>query len=356
MAQTAQFQLRNSSDNIVTGQASNLEFRVSPYSTAIGGLTFTETPSSSGVYVVTGIASYYKNVKLFLSGTEQTAYGVFDIGSHDLNFVELTGDETIGGVKTFSSPPIVPQAVANGQPTRYQDVWRATGNQTGLSGIKVTSDLIAYSPSDITITGDGTHTSKKYVDDLFATATGNVQSVQKIKLIPSRAITDAFSAPTLDGCIGQLNLATGRGNAVIECLATAGNVYTVADGEIWLIDSFDITGENAPKIDLSNQTSTSWTADSKLKDLHLYNSTAGNNWTLVNATFDNCDLDFAGNLTLTSCKFKGVVRIKVGASKTLTIANSTGTTIFYNDNITTVNITGTQVVDIRAVASADLGL
>lgn len=142
MAQTAQFQLRNSSDNIVSGQASNLAFRVSPYSSGdvIAGLTFTENPVSSGVYIVTGISAYYKDVKLFLSGTEQPAYGVFDIGSPAFNFVELAGSQTITGVKTFSSSPIVPQATTNGQAMRYQDTVRTTDDQN-IDGHKVFLDI-----------------------------------------------------------------------------------------------------------------------------------------------------------------------------------------------------------------------
>lgn len=121
-----------------TGQASNLDFRISPYGSGeiIAGLTFTETPASSANYKCTGINAYYQDVKCFLSGVEQTAMGIFDIGDPSLNFVELTGTQTVAGAKTFSTAPKSSVAAsATTELVRYDEAVRTTGVQS-IDGLK----------------------------------------------------------------------------------------------------------------------------------------------------------------------------------------------------------------------------
>ena len=83
------FRLYNGT-SLYTGQAANLSFRVSPYSTDIAGLTFSETPASSGNYVCTGFTAYHKDAKLYLSAVEQTSWGIRNIGDPEDNFVSMS--------------------------------------------------------------------------------------------------------------------------------------------------------------------------------------------------------------------------------------------------------------------------
>lgn len=84
-----QFRLFNGTTPL-TGQSANLSFRISPYASDIGGLTFTESPASSANYLCSGFSAYYKDAKLFLSGVEQTAFGIKNIGDPEDNFVSLS--------------------------------------------------------------------------------------------------------------------------------------------------------------------------------------------------------------------------------------------------------------------------
>jgi hypothetical protein len=52
--------------------------------------------------------------------------------------VRLTGDQTVAGIKTFSSSPIIPMATLPGQAMRFDETVRLTGNQT-VAGIKTFS-------------------------------------------------------------------------------------------------------------------------------------------------------------------------------------------------------------------------
>src|SRR5206468_649971 len=68
--------LVNSSNVPLTGQAGNITFRKSPYGSgdAIAGVTVTET-GTTGNYIVTGFTTY-QQAKLYVSGTEQTWWGI----------------------------------------------------------------------------------------------------------------------------------------------------------------------------------------------------------------------------------------------------------------------------------------
>ena len=61
------------------------------------------------------------------------------IVSQDSTLVHKTGDETVTGVKTFSSSPIVPNATTATQAIAYGQAVKNTGNET-IAGIKSFSD------------------------------------------------------------------------------------------------------------------------------------------------------------------------------------------------------------------------
>src|SRR5690242_10395099 len=97
---TVSFILESAPGTRWTGQGANLNFRISPYGggNTIAGLTFTETPASSGVYVVTGLAAYYQNVKCFVTNTEITALGIFDCGDPDHAYLLLDGTNAMSAI------------------------------------------------------------------------------------------------------------------------------------------------------------------------------------------------------------------------------------------------------------------
>ena len=79
---------------------------------------------------------------------------------NDANFVHKTGDETIAGVKTFSSSPIVPNATTATQAIAFGQAVNLTAAQT-IAGIKTFSS----SPIVPTPTTDMQSANKKYIDD-----------------------------------------------------------------------------------------------------------------------------------------------------------------------------------------------
>ncbi len=178
----------DSSNVGITGlTATNIKFRNSPYGSGnlitLGGSGI--SGSVNGIYLCDFIGVAYQAAQVWIDGVYQP-WGTKYVGDEKLYFVALTGAQTIADVKTFSSSPIVPAATSTGQAMRWDETIRTTGNQTGIAGTKVVTDLWAYSPSDITITGDGTFTSRKFVVDSIASAiaTEFQESENHVRLFP----------------------------------------------------------------------------------------------------------------------------------------------------------------------------
>lgn len=101
-----------------------------------------------------------------------------NLKANDDEVVKLTGDQTVGGTKTFSISPVVPSksTAAGDNPTAIAteaqvflkandaDVVKLTGNQT-IAGTKTFSSNV---PIPLTPTANAHATSKKYVDDADA--------------------------------------------------------------------------------------------------------------------------------------------------------------------------------------------
>lgn len=355
-------QIRNSSNAAVTGlTSSNFAVRTSPYTSAedISGLTVTEV-GVQGNYVISGFTTWYENIKVFVDTTgsfvEQTWIGVQDAGDLTQAFVTLSGTQTITGAKTFSSVVACSTAATSSTHLmRYNETVRTSGSQT-VAGIKVFSDL-PQTQSTRTYSSDRQLVDKEYVDDTFAGAVGVVQSTQEIQCIPTRTTNDHYSQATLGGCVSQLDTSSSkRGCVTIPHTNEAGNTITLADDETWFGARIDIVGTGKPKIDLTASSANSLTYDMRLTNVYLYSS-ASTNFTFVNFTFENCIIYVAGDLTLTTCVFKGTNAIRLGNTKTLTIANSTGYgAVVYNDDIATVSITGTQCSEIKSMNVSNMGV
>lgn len=271
----------------------------------------------------------------------------------------MTGAIAMGGNKITGAGA----ASANGDLTRYEQVWRTTGAQTGLSGTKVTTDLIYYSPSDITITGDGALTSKKYVDDLFGGAVGVVQSGYKIKLIPTRATNDTYSKNTAELCnaylSGLTDISTRTGTILVESLGQASNTINLDDGTSqWISPGVWYVGQGSKPILNRRAPNGSLTVAGGIVNCRIKDGAAGvpvvSSRTYVNFTFQDCEFDVPDetDITFTTCKFLGINKLKSASGNTITLTNCTGDMFWYNDLITPT-VSGTQPADVRAVTGAN---
>lgn len=143
---------------LYTGQAGNLTFRVSPYSSDIAGLTFTETPSSSGNYVCSGFSAYYKDAKLYLSGVEQTSFGIRNIGDPEDEFVSLskTGAQTLAGQLIASSSGYKTDIIVEKTSAAGVSVDGLTIKDSAIRGTNpALADVIAEYTSNSGVTVDG---------------------------------------------------------------------------------------------------------------------------------------------------------------------------------------------------------
>ena len=85
--------------------------------------------------------------------------GGYSQAQADSKFVNKTGNETIAGIKTFSSSPLIPSAITGGQAIRYDQSVKLTGDET-IAGVKT----FASSPIVPTPTTGTQAVSKGYVD------------------------------------------------------------------------------------------------------------------------------------------------------------------------------------------------
>lgn len=71
----------------------------------------------------------------------------------DAAVVKLSGNQTVGGVKTFSSPPVVPTAVAAGNPVTLAQLQAVTGAATesaaGIVELATNAEAQAYAANKV---------------------------------------------------------------------------------------------------------------------------------------------------------------------------------------------------------------
>jgi hypothetical protein len=91
------------SGNPVTGLTdANIKFRKPPFGSGeiLTGISITEA-GTQGNYICRGFSTF-QQVKLFINDVEQTWFGQQYSGDPSSTFVEQSGTETIGGMKTFT--------------------------------------------------------------------------------------------------------------------------------------------------------------------------------------------------------------------------------------------------------------
>ena len=99
---------------------------------------------------------------------EKVVYDEFALKANDNAVVKLTTDQTIAGVKTFSSSPIVPNATANNEAVNKGQMDAALALKAPLANPTFTGTVTVPTPSV-----GGAAANKDYVD----TAIGNIGSV-----------------------------------------------------------------------------------------------------------------------------------------------------------------------------------
>jgi len=338
------------------------DLRVDPYSsTGISG-----THVGGGIWNFTGLSDIAE-YKLYNTATGVEVAGLTGGGTNtrvffdgDLQaYVKLVDAQTIAGVKTFSSSPIVPTATTSTQATNFGQVINNSGNQTGIAGTKVVTGSWSYSPSTFTISGDGQFTSKKYVDDLFAGSTGVVQSTYQTKLMPTRTTEDRYSHSTMELCNTYLaGLITAnptyRALIEIESLGQASNATNVDDGtSAWVSAGVDIIGYNKPVLTRRGYNS-SLTVDSRIQGVKIVDDTVVSARTYVNFTFTDCWFYVdTTEMTFTTCKFYNCV-FRFDGGEAVTFSNCTGSGVTYNEDAS-VTFSGTQPANIISTSVNNIG-
>jgi hypothetical protein len=323
--------------------------RVTPYAVDIAGLTVVEV-GTQGNYKFSGFTAYYQEAKLFKSAVELTAFGIFDVGDNDDRYINKVDAQTKAGVLTFSSSPIVPAATLTGQAMRFDETIRTSSTQTrvGLLNFEDTYPAMTFSAVYAAPTSSFQFTPKQYVDELYAGATGMVQSTYEIQCLPTRTTEDTLSKMTLEKCRTYLaaltSITTRRGLINIGLTGTASNNLAVDDGvSQWVSAGIDIFSKNKTRLTRA-ASNNSLTSDSKLSNIYLYDNNVVSARAYINFIFEDCDFYCNTNdLDLTTCTFLGINRIWMNGGA-LTLANCKGTSVWTNGVCTP---TGTQPIDVR---------
>ena len=159
----------------------NLNLRASPYSAA----TYTqEVGNTNGIYTFLSVAS--GEYKLYDSTTELTNFGIIKVGQDDA--VLITGNQTIAGVKTFSS-----QADFSNASGLKTDV---IAEHTAAAGVTIDGILLKDS---LDLSGIVSKSGSQQIDgDKTFTGNVNIDSGGAIFTIESGGVGIIVDAPTAD--------------------------------------------------------------------------------------------------------------------------------------------------------------
>lgn len=157
----------------------NLNLRASPYSAA----TYTqEVGNTNGIYTFLSVAS--GEYKLYDSTTELTNFGIIKVGQDDA--VLITGNQTVAGVKTFSS-----QADFSNASGLKTDV---IAEHTAAAGVTIDGILLKDS---LDLSGIVTKSGSQQIDgDKTFTGNVNIDSGGAIFTIESGGVGIIVDAPT----------------------------------------------------------------------------------------------------------------------------------------------------------------
>lgn len=348
-----------SGTSVVLATTGSYDLRTSPFSsTGIVG-----THSGGGIWLFTGLddtAGY----KLYNTGTGSEVTSFTGGGTNTRVFLDgdlqnyirhngtitFSANQPMGGFKLTG----LGAGSTNGDSVRYEQAILTSGTQTkaGQLYFDTTSSIIpiVLQPSTTGYpTNQGHVATKYYVDTVVGGVVSPVQSTYLIKCLPSRTTEDIYSKQTIEKCNTYLsalsNISTYTGTILIEPLAQAGNIINLDDGTSqWISAGVYIEGVGSKPVLNRRAPNSSLTVAGGIINCHIVDNNVVSARSYTNFTFENCTFDIpdATDVTFTTCKFKGVNKIKSDGGGDLTLTNCTGDMVIYNDSITTVSITGTQ--------------
>jgi len=370
MAVTARIPIwTTSGGNLQPVTTGSYDIRVSPFSSAgIAGAHI-----GNGIWMFESVvdSAEYK-VYNTTAGTEMTS--ITGGGAHTLAFydtdlsgvVKTTSDQTVAGVKTFSSPPKSSTAAsATTELMRYDEAIRTTGTQTkaGQLFFDTTGSIIpvVLQPSTTGYpTNQGHVATKYYVDVALGGVVLPVQSSYSIKCLPTRTTEDIYSKQTMEKCNTYLsalsNISTYTGVIIVESLGQAGNIINLDDGTSqWISAGVYIQGVGSKPVLNRRAPNSSLTVAGGVINCHIMDNNVVSARGYTNFTFENCTFDVpdATDVTFTTCKFKGVNKFKSDGGGTLTMTNCTGDIFIYNDSVSGTTFTGTQVAQLVSTSASN---
>lgn len=340
------------------------DIRVDPFTSA--GISGSHIGNGIWMFESVDDGAEYK-VYNTTAGTEMTSItggGAHTLAFYDTNlslYLKLAGGTMSGNIAMGTNKLTgLGAGSANGDSVRYEQVIRTTGNQAGNSGIKTFSDAMGYTSASVSIASEWQFPHKKYVDDLFGGAVGVVQSTYLIKCLPNRATEDTYSKQTMEKCntylSGLSNISTYTGTILVEPLGQAGNIINLDDGTSqWISAGVYIQGVGSKPVLNRRAPNSSLTVAGGIINCHIMDNNVVSARAYTNFSFENCTFDIpdATDLTLTTCKFKGVNKIKSDGGGELVMSNCTGDTVIYNDSISVVTISGTQPAQVISTSASN---
>lgn len=330
----------------------NLNLRLSPYAVA----TYTQDSHlGDGVYKFVNVAS--GEYKLFNGSSEMTKYGIIKIGEDGA--VLITGNQTIAGIKTFSSQPVLSAGLKTdtiSEKTAAAGVTidgillkddLQTSNIPGLSfnnsfsgnnthqGINDFLDEVTFGgktiftdylpqcnevPSD-----DSDLTNKLYVDSLAISP--YQESINRIRLMPggiqeSNKVYTSWAA-AMSYCKTNGASDTFRMCIDIEGAGSSGASITVsnAGGGFKDFENYvSVKGKNQNiKLIVGDDTWTVTAGKVIIENVTIYNHDTGADPNFVNFIFKDCYFDFQTNTaTFNGCTFRGNCYVKSTSAVTWT--------------------------------------
>lgn len=368
----ATIRVANSSNVGTTGlTGTNIKFRRSPFGSGDEITIAGVSGGTNGIYLCSFIGVPYQAAQLWIDSVYQATWGTKYIGDISEEYLSKddTASQTMSGAIAMGTNKItgLGAGTANGDAVRWEQTGVITEART-ITGVWTFDNAIprVNAPTTTGYPTSNVHlTNKYYVDTLFSSAVGVIQSTYLSKLIPLRAVEDNYSRTTPELCYSYLSaltdIATRSGTVLVEPSGVAGNSIDVDNHATnqWIGDGIFYQGVGKKPIINRKGYNTALTTTGGFVNCRIKDGAAGtpvvSARSYTNFTFQDCEFDVpdATDITFITCKFLGINKLKSASGNTITLTNCTGDAFWHNDDITPA-ITGTSPIDIRAVTAANL--
>jgi len=334
------------------------DLSITDNSPSAGKITIAHNVAGAGTTVNNSDGVVLQDITVTAQG-HVTSVGSYDLDNRyytetetDAKYVALTGTQTVAGVKTFTSSPIVPAPTTNFQPATkaYVDSVGASGVSDGDkgdiivgsggtawtidTGVITNSKLVAGTITDSAINASAAITGSK----IQTATTSNTGAVQ---LTDSTSSTSTSTAATPNSVKTAYDLASTANTTASAALPKAGGAMT---GDLTLnaqsdlrfadADSSNWVGFQAPSTVASNVTWTLPNTDASVPGYALKSDGSGNlSWGLAggasgasgNQVFYENDTNVTASYTISSNKnavTAGPITIDAGVTVTVPSGSS----------------------------------